>query len=225
VAGAYDYDWKEAEHRFRLAMACDPVPSEVRFWYGGWYLQSIGRWRDGVEQLELALQEDPLNVMYRAILAGCLRAAGREEDAIKVCYETLELDEKSWLALFGLAVSHVARGMLTEALAFAERAYTLAPRSPAALGLLAGLLVRTGDGNRAEGLLDKLRPGQAYGAPLGFAYFHLICGEIDAAVDWVEKVIDQRHLGVFVLRGPVYKALRSSPRWPALMRMMNLPED
>jgi TolB-like protein/Tfp pilus assembly protein PilF/predicted Ser/Thr protein kinase len=224
VAGSFDYDWKEAGRQFRLAMACDPVPREVRFWYGV-YLQWIGRQRDSVEQLERALQEDPLNVMYRSVLAGSLRASDREEDAVKVYNGALELNEIYWLAFGGLAVSHFSRGMLAEALACAERSYSLAAWSPGAVGLLAGLLVRTGDTGRAEGLLRKLRPGQAFGAPYGFACFHLICGEIDAAADWIEKAIGQRHLmAIYLLRSPLCKDLRSSPRWPALMRKMNLPE-
>jgi len=225
VAGSYDYDWKEAERRFRLAMACDPVPPEARLFYGT-YLLWIGRPDDGVEEYERALQEDPLNTTYRVLLTTCLRAAGREEDAITAFNEVLELDENSWLALTGLASIHFSRGMLAQAVAFAERAYSLAPWSPGVLGLLAGLLVRTGDTSRAEGLLQKLRPGQAFGTPYGFACFHLICGEIDAAGDWIEKAIGQRHLmAISVLRSPLCKDLRSSSRWPALMRMMNLPED
>ena len=38
VAAVFDYDWKEAERRFGLAMARDPVSPQVRYWYGGFYL-------------------------------------------------------------------------------------------------------------------------------------------------------------------------------------------
>jgi eukaryotic-like serine/threonine-protein kinase len=224
VAGSYDYDWKEAERRFQLAMACDPVPPEARLFYGT-YLLWIGRPRDGVEQYERAPLEDPLNITCRVLLATCLRAAGRVEDAITVLNEVLELDENSWLALGMLGQVHLSRGMIAEAFAFAEKAYSLAPWWPGGLGFLAGLLARMGHTSRAEGLLQKLRPGQAFGAPYGFACFHLTCGEIDAAADWIEKAIGQRHLmAISLLRSPLCKDLRSSPRWPALLRMMNLPE-
>jgi len=42
VAVYLEYDWKEAERRFRLAMARDPVSVNVRLYYT-WYLQLIGR--------------------------------------------------------------------------------------------------------------------------------------------------------------------------------------
>ena len=41
AAGVYDYDWKESERRFGLALARDPVPPSVRFLYGMFYLS---RW-------------------------------------------------------------------------------------------------------------------------------------------------------------------------------------
>ena len=56
------------------------------------------------------------------------------------------------------------RGMYTEALAFAEKAYSLAPSPGSAMGLLAGLLVRTGNRSRAEELLQKIGDGQHMGA-------------------------------------------------------------
>jgi len=45
-------------------------------------------------------------------------------------------------------------------------------------------------------------------------------------VDWFEKMIDQRdNIAVFMPRLPYAKALRASPRWPALAKRMNLPAE
>ena len=38
VAGAYDYDWKEAGRHFDLAMAQDLIPPRVRAWYGFFFI-------------------------------------------------------------------------------------------------------------------------------------------------------------------------------------------
>jgi hypothetical protein len=85
--------------------------------------------------------------------------------------------------------------------------------------------VLSGDTGRAEALLAKLRPGEAYGAPRAFAVFHILCGAVEKAADWTEKAIEQRDpLMMLFLRYPIAKALRSSARWPALAKMMNLPE-
>jgi hypothetical protein len=56
------------------------------------------------------------------------------------------------------------------------------------------------------------------------AIFHLLCGEVERAADWSEKATEQRDpLMMLFLRQPIAKALRSSARWPALAKMMNLP--
>jgi tetratricopeptide (TPR) repeat protein len=220
VAGMYDFDWEEAERRFRLATARNPVPSDVRFPYAR-YLLSIGRLHDAIGELERALEEDPLNVPLRASLAGYLLAAGRQDDALRHLRQLLDLDEHSWFGLNLMGRIYGSKGLFPEALAFLEKAYALAPWDDVTTGALAGVLMRTGDASRAEALLQKLSGRPAHAAPLGFVLFHLACGDMDKAADWAEKAIEHRHPAiVFFMQG-----LRSSPRWPGLMRMMNLPAE
>ena len=47
VCDGIDYEWNEAERRWRLAMAREPVSRDIRFWYGNHYLLPIGRVRGG----------------------------------------------------------------------------------------------------------------------------------------------------------------------------------
>jgi hypothetical protein len=110
-----------------------------------------------------------------------------------------------------------------EALPFAEKAYSHLPGFAA--GLLAGLLVRTGDGARAQDILGKLGPPTVFGVARALVRFHLITGEIEKAADWCERVIEQHDGTVaFSTTYPLYKPLRDSPRWRKLANMMNLPE-
>jgi tetratricopeptide (TPR) repeat protein len=221
VAGVYDYNWKEAERLFRLAMARDPIPPQIRQWYGYFYLRPMGRTEDAIEELELALQEDPLNLMFRVILGYGLEVADRYEDASTEFRRILELDEDFWMAYVALALIHTLQGRLTEALPLAERGYSLAPWNGHAGAALAAVLRRTGDTHRAEEVLQPLRNApEAYGAPRGLASFHLMCGEIDQAADWVEKSVQQRDpYSVSSFNH------RLGARWPALAKMMNLPES
>jgi tetratricopeptide (TPR) repeat protein len=72
VAAIYDYDWKEAERLFNLAMSHDPIPPRVRQWYGFFYLLPIGQMAKSIEQQEQGLKGDPLNVM--ALVSPACRA-------------------------------------------------------------------------------------------------------------------------------------------------------
>jgi serine/threonine-protein kinase len=224
VAASYDYDWTEAGRRFRLAMARDPIPSDVRRMYGIYYLMPMGRPQDAAEDLQRLVKEDPLNLWLRMVLAACLQAAGRDEEAVMQYRQLLELDQNYWFASMALGALHVSRGRLTDALACTEKAYALAPWNPHAVGLLAAVLRRTGDVSRAEGLLEKLGPGHVKRAH-ALALFYLVCEDIENAADSVERAIEERDPDVMILlHVAVSRRLRSSPRWPALARLMNLPE-
>ncbi len=225
VVAFLDYDWTEAERRFRLAMARDPVPPTVRWLAAATYLLQTGRAAEAVQQMDLALQEDPLNSTFRSVRAFCLLAAGRDEDASKGYREVLEFNPTASPAYAGLGILNLLRGELDQALALVEKAYAVAPSVPNNIGLLAGLLGRTGDTRRADELIAKLQPGDAFGAPRGLAIYHWVLREFDAMADWIEKGIDQHDPGAVLMPRLWYgRELRSTPRWAGLMRKLNLPE-
>jgi Flp pilus assembly protein TadD len=102
-----------------------------------------------------------------------------------------------------------------------EEAFRLVPWDPVAAGFLAGLLVLAGEKERAEKLIATMREM----VPAARIIYHLVCSEIDAAIDWYERDIELRQPGAALLACPAHLTpLRSSPRWPRLARMMNLTE-
>ena len=220
-AGTYDYDWTEAERRWRLAMDREPVSRDIRFWYGNHYLLPIGRPVEAVDAMARGLQEDPLNLLYRHHFAVGLRHAGRLEDAEAELRTVLELDENFPLAVGTLGAVCAQQGRFEEALTLTERACALTPWANPIIGQLAALLVRAGATSRADALLERLRLGNAYGAPTGLAVFHAMCGEFDRAAEWTERAIEERYPPLVATLGPL---LRPSSKWPALARMMNLLE-
>ena len=224
IAGLYDHEWREGDRRFRLAKSRETVPPLVSAWHGQ-YLAYIGRAHEGVVELERAVAQDPLNLYFRLSLERVLAIAGRETDAVAECRRILELDPNSYLASFHLSLLEVNSGRVADALAFAETTCSIVPKNPVARGVLAGVLKRAGD-PRAEKELEVLGDGSAHTTCVGLLLFYLICREFDRAADWVEKVIAQGEPTLlFFLRHPLAHGLRTSPRWPALARMMNLRES
>jgi tetratricopeptide (TPR) repeat protein len=98
LAATLEYDWPEAEQQFSLAMHREPVVPYVR-WLHGQCLMMIGRSGEAIVEMERALQEDPLHVLCRCHLAGCLYAAGRLSDAFKQVRQVLEIDENFWVLI------------------------------------------------------------------------------------------------------------------------------
>jgi serine/threonine-protein kinase len=220
-----DFDWTEARRRFDIAFSREPVPPFLRHVYGYFYLRLTGKPLEAIAQNRRALEEDPLNLAMRIGLAVSLTAAGKHEEALTEARRVLELDP-TFVPAYSLLAMDVTKAPLPEALDYAEKGYALSPWYPINVGLLAGMLVRSGDPIRAAELIQGLGEGRANGAPVAFVVFHLLCGKIEKAAEWMEKAIEQRHnMVVMLLLAPPWEPmLRTSTRWPKLARIMNLPE-
>jgi serine/threonine-protein kinase len=219
VAAVYDYDWREAERQFLLAMENDPIPSVVHVQYGLFYLHPLGRTEEAIKQIEQGLKGDPLNLMGQISLVYPLFAGGRLEDAKAAAQRILEFEEQHAGACQFLSLIYAFQEKWEKALHFAEKGY---PSLPTLIGLRAGALKLLGQDNQADELIQKLLPGEAYVAPLGLCICYFLCKEIDQAIDYLKKAIEQRipYLPMFA---PLL--IRSIPRWPEIAKLMKLPEE
>src|SRR5262245_53165883 len=225
VATLYDYDRLESERRFELAVSHRPLSSEVRLYHAFYYLFPRGLTDEAVKELEKGLRDDPLNAGLHFVLGVCLDERGQHTEAIREFRETIELDEHSSWGMAMLAMEYWSREMTAEALAWAQRAQALSPLDALSSGLFAGMLSCSGESPRAKRVLDTLGDGQAYGAPMGLAIFHLLTGEIDKATDWLEKLVHQRAAGAFLLlHSPLGRHFSSSAQWPLVVRALRLHE-
>jgi serine/threonine-protein kinase len=130
----YDFDYAEAQRRFGLAMASEPVPPLVRDWYAVFFLASSGRVGEALEQVERAMREDPLNPMFHCTRCVHLTAIGRHTEAETEFRRALELNPNFWVAYWLTIGRYLSRGMPEQELACAERFYSFAPWSPMAVG-------------------------------------------------------------------------------------------
>lgn len=107
VAAAFlDYDWKEAEMRFQRAMAHPLVSPLVRMLYGWSCLMPLGRATEAVQQIEIALQDDPLNLFFVLQSTFCLVALGRDDEAARRLRKILELNPSMAPAFGMLGIHH-----------------------------------------------------------------------------------------------------------------------
>jgi tetratricopeptide (TPR) repeat protein len=188
------------------------------------YLLPVGRLEDAIQEHERALKEDPLNLVGRYQLAYCLQIVGRDEQATTEFRQALDLDENFLLATHGLSLNYALRGMLAEAIVFAEKAHAAAPWSTNTVGVLAGILALSGNMKRAEEMLQTLGDRQTYGVPGGLFLFHVLCSEMDKALDWGGKAIEQRDPRMPIFLRFFEKPLRRSGHWQTIAKMINLPQ-
>jgi len=89
VAAAYDYDWKEAERRFQLAIGDSQPPPEMSINYAMFILVPSGRLQEAVSLLEKAVALDPLHIPLRYCLAVCLTSAEMYDGALESSCQAL----------------------------------------------------------------------------------------------------------------------------------------
>jgi serine/threonine-protein kinase len=224
LAAANDYDWQEAAREFQLAMVSPSVPAEAHWAYASFCLQPFGRFEDSTAEMRRAVEKDPLSVIWRGVLMAQLVLAGRYEEALQEGPKALDIADDEIHPHLALSEAYLGLGRLTEAVAAAERAHRNLPQQSMSTGLLAALLVRIGERDRAETLLAEM--GFSPTPLWGRAWFHLLCSEIDIAAVWYEKMIEAREMFAPVYARSLYTAeLRASPHWPKLARMMKLADS
>jgi serine/threonine-protein kinase len=228
IAAMYDYDWAEADRRFRLAFAQQIPSHEVRTTRANLYLAHAARGREAVADMEQAVAEDPLSWGASWALAVAYRSVGRDAEADTRYAQLADIGPWSAVPAVVLSGNHLARGQIHEALAFAETAYARNPVLPAGIGQLAGMQARTGNHERSQALVNQLLPGTTFGAPFGLALYYLASGDLDRCADWLEKAIEQRDPWVsFLLNvGNIGgRVMWSNPRWPRLAQLMNVTPE
>ena len=222
VAGHYDYDWIEAERRFRVAVRREPLSPHLRQWYASFFLYPTGRIEEALLQISRVIEEDPLCQMWTLMRANVLAGAGLADEALADARKSMELDPSFWLGSADTGILCAIRGQHAEALHCAEKAMAAAPWSPYSLGLMAGALANVDQAEKAAPLLVTLK-GDPYARPVGLVIYHLALGDIESAGEWAQKAAETR-FPLFIPR--VIRAhqplLRQSAAWPRVLKALNL---
>jgi TolB-like protein len=223
VAGVFDYDWKESERRFHLALAHEPVHPSVRFMYGMFHLAPLGFPNEAAAQQEIGLQEDPLSFGGRFQFGVCLHQAKRFDEAEMEFRKLSKTHPPTFQGRMFLILNYVAKEELAQAIAIGEEAFALAPWHSHPRAILAGALVMAGERARAGELMAKIGSPDNYGVPTAMTFFHLLCGELDSAAAWSEKAVEQRDPRIVLgLQLPMAAAFRADSRGRSVLRSMNL---
>jgi tetratricopeptide (TPR) repeat protein len=180
-----------------------------------------GRFAEAIREAEIALEQDPFNALVQSVFAVISFLAGQFGRAQALAERAMELSENFWMPRFVMGITCALRGELTQGFDWAKSALQLAQSHPLCVGLLAAVLARSGE----KELADRLLGDQNRATPGSFVIYHLLCSETDAAADWYEKAIAQKDpVAAVWAASDLFKPLRESPRWPALAKLMNLPQ-
>ena len=192
-----EWDWIAAERSFQRAMAIDPNHAHAYLRYGD-----------------------------------LMEALGDLERGFHLKLQGLECDSTSVLAHLLIAVSCWNRRRYDDMIVFANKALDRDPQHHFARELLMGAYWKLGDLDRVDELrraalenpnLSRVPEGTDYGAEFQLALHSAIAGDLDAAFEHLQRLIDKREPALIHLAvAPQWDNLRADPRFDQCLVRMKL---
>ena len=226
----YENNRAKAKHEFERALELNPNYVLARSWYALHYFQwACGKFEQGILEARRALDIDPLSAYVAMILAICLCTAGRLDEAIETARRAVQQDSESFVALWALGVSLGTAGRFEEAVSTLEAAAGMSGRHTLALTCLAGVFGQWGKSAKASALHRELMDSasRGYVSASHLALTAEAAGQREEAIAFARRAWDERE-PPFILWArhfPQYRALHSDPRFAAILREMDSPEE
>ena len=224
IAMWYDRDWNAAERHLRRALALDP--SDIWAYHSlAAYLSAVGRSHESLAITRQATALDPVSSATATHVGLHLFWNRHYDESIAVLEHALTVDTtwKRTHAVLGRA--YLAVGRYDDALrALRRTGYEYAAFSPEAI-LAYGLGV-AGHTVEARGMVDRLeeRARGTYVRPVDLVAAHLGLGDTTRALEWAERMPDDRGSMFFVLTEPLFDPIRATPRFQKVIERLGLAE-
>lgn len=220
----HERDWHRAEENFRKSIALDPEYPIAHAWYA-LYLVAMSRGDEAVEEIDRALELDPLSLPV-AYNAGSIHfLTGRRDEGLALARKALEIDPNCAPAHGGLASDYLNMGDFQKAIDEFRRAQELrAGYSPYAVEI-AQVYAVEGKKNEAYRALARLLsdPGWGKVAPYTFAVTYAALGQKNEAFKWLQKSVDDHSCSVMeVNTDHGLDPLRSDPRFTKIRLQFGL---
>jgi len=215
-----DHDWRGSATRLARARVLDPG-NPLLLLVTAVVGQALGNAEEAVELLRQALDRDPLNLLARRYFARMLYYSNRLAEAEAEIRQVLELSASYPAAHYELGRILLAQGKVSAAVAAFEAEATPGWQT---FGLPLGYHAQGRAADAQAALAAMLR--ESTGAEFQIAEAHAYLGDADQAFRWLEAAVASKDPGIMWLHGdPLLRGLTGDPRYAALLRTLNLPQQ
>jgi eukaryotic-like serine/threonine-protein kinase len=226
VLWLHDWNWLEAERRFKRSLELHPTYPTGNHWHAE-FVMTMGRQIEAIARMQQSRELDPLSLIINAAIGWANYMARRYDQAMEQLLRTAELDPNYPVTHWILGLVHRKCGRYESAITDGEKAVTLSGGSPMLRAALAQTLAEAGRVEQARQVLAELEQlaKQKYVAPHFFAGIHIGLGEHERAIEYLEKSYEEHcHWLIYLRLDPSMDALRENPRFQDLLGRVGLPD-
>lgn len=245
IKSYFEWDWDGAQREFERALELNPYDPYTYHAYAS-YLSKLGHLEEALQVLKKARELDPLSLRINAGIAKIYYLARRYDDAIKQCFETLEIDAAFAPATGVLGMTYLQKDAYKDAIrefkrliAYAAGEYkfsnvknkqsrkkiVFSESDPEVIALLAQAYALCGRPAEARAIVNGLinLTKARYVEPHAIALVYSALGDKDKAFEWLERAYDDRSpVLTYIKVWPKMDSLRSDPRYVKLITRMRL---
>jgi TolB-like protein/Tfp pilus assembly protein PilF len=220
----YDWDWSGAEKEYLRALEVNPGSMQARAQYAV-YLDTMGRFQEGLQEHKAVLELDPLSLIDRVTFGDAYSFVGRYDEAVEQYQKALEVDPNFADAHAGLGTVLLQQGKFKAAIAHLHRA----TRLDTDLGFTERLAIAyaiSGNRNEARKVLNLLLESsrKSYLPSVGIALIYSAMDEHDKFCKWLERGYEARDSALaYINVDPDFAGFRSDPCFQDLMRRLGFP--
>jgi tetratricopeptide (TPR) repeat protein len=219
-----DWNWTDAEARFKKAIALNPQYAPAHHLYAD-YLTAMGRSAAALEEIQRAKELEPLSLSFNRDVAWHLFFQRRYDEAVTHLDGTLGINANFAPALNLRARALAELGRYPEALDDLRRAAPFMPRG-INLSFVAYVQARSGDRAGADASMAEIHAHASdWNVPPYYdALVYTAEGRTAMALDALETAYrEQDPTLVNVRADPRFDRIRSEPRFQALVDRMRFP--
>ncbi len=220
----YDWNWEAAQSNFLKAIELGPGYPTAHHWYAE-YLVVMGQMDKALGEAKLAFEFDPFSLVMNVLQGWVFYYSGWFDQAVEQFGKTLEMDPDFAPARLYLGLTYVQKAMFEEAIVEFRRAKEL-------LGDTLLMDVAAGHAYASWGKREEIKKRMAeletmsakrYVPPYYIAAMYVDTGDKDQSLAWLEKSYEGHDLWLsFIKVDPIWRDLRSDPRFKALLGKMGL---
>lgn len=220
----YDWDWMEAERKFKRTIGLNPGYATAYQTYA-LYLAAVGRLDEAKKQIQRARELDPYSLPIQTALGFIFYLSRQYNLAVEVFDKITSVASGFPMAHFYLGVVRIQQSKYDEGLVNFEEAFRLSGANIRVRSWLAHTYALMGRKEKALKILDELRAliQHRFVDPSFMALIYMGLGEKDRVFEWLKKGYEERSFWLVWLKvDPFFDSIRSDQEFRNLMRRMKI---